>query len=284
VLAAATAALRLGDTEWAAEALAAAGPVAREGGLFFMPWLSPSDLAGLVALCLDRGIVTDYAVEAVRRLGLRAPSQLPLHADWPWQVRVRLLGSNEILHAEESRSRPAPARRRVPDLLRALILLGPGEVEEHRLASALWPDKDADTARNALQAALYRLRKLLGTDALVRKDGRVAIDRSRCWIDLWALQEELRRGPGPDGDLTPGQPETVLELYQGPITTGTVLGPLELRVQADLRTRLLGVLVPHLKQLQREHQTSGAWRPLGWLAGDPALELEVGRALSSSIR
>src|SRR5688500_3865930 len=47
-------------------------------------------------------------------------------------------------------------------LLAWLALEGP--TSRLRLATLLWPDKDADAARNVLRQRLFRLRKTLGVD------------------------------------------------------------------------------------------------------------------------
>lgn len=52
----------------------------------------------------------------------------------------------------------------------------------------LWPELEADSARNALDLALHRLRKILKTkDAVLLVDGSVLLNRDAVWADTFAL-------------------------------------------------------------------------------------------------
>lgn len=104
-------------------------------------------------------------------------------------VQVGTLGRFGVCVA----ARPLEFARKVPkrplSVLKAIIALGSPGVCEHRLADALWPDSEGDAARQALNMALHRLRRLLGRPrAVVVRDGRVGLDPRLCRVDVWEFE------------------------------------------------------------------------------------------------
>jgi LuxR family transcriptional regulator, maltose regulon positive regulatory protein len=113
--------------------------------------------------------------------------------EWPWRFKVLVLGRFQVLKDDA----PIHASRRTPrkplELLQALIALGGTDVGAHVLTDALWPDSEGDAGYHALESALYRLRRLLGSNSAVTVVGsKLTIDRQQFWVDLWELQWELR--------------------------------------------------------------------------------------------
>ncbi|MGR9088924.1 MAG: AfsR/SARP family transcriptional regulator, partial [Gammaproteobacteria bacterium] len=93
------------------------------------------------------------------------------------------------------------------------------EVPENRLIDELWPDSDGDIGRSAFSTTVKRLRQLIGADALSVGDGRVSLDRRRCWTDVWAFEYELDRAEAAErsGDTESFMvcAEDAVALYQG---------------------------------------------------------------------
>lgn len=163
----------------------------REHGLFnTWQWL-PKPIARVCAYALEHGIEPDYVRELIRKRGLKPPS--PAVADWPWPVRIHTLGR----FAVEIDSIPMEYGHKPPKkplaLLKAIIALDGQGATEHQLIDALWPDEEADAAHEALNVALYRLRKLLGhAEAVQLHDGRLALDAGTCWVDALAFERLVR--------------------------------------------------------------------------------------------
>ena len=65
-------------------------------------------------------------------------------------------------------------RRLIPSVV-AGVLLG---------VVVLWSADDA--AVQALRTTLFRLRKLIGEEVILRQDGRLTLDPTCCWVDCWA--------------------------------------------------------------------------------------------------
>ncbi len=56
------------------------------------------------------------------------------------------------------------------------------------MIDALWPNEETDAARSAYGVALFRLRSLLGSHALLEtKGGSISINSNLVWIDAVAF-------------------------------------------------------------------------------------------------
>jgi LuxR family transcriptional regulator, maltose regulon positive regulatory protein len=163
--------------------------------------------------------------ELVRRQRLR-PRVPPLSIDaWPWPVEVTTLGRFGVLRERAplvvgGRTRQVPLR-----LLKALVALGPTDVSADGLAEAVWPDADADAARQVFDTTLHRLRKLLGSDQAIRvSDGMVWIDPWSCRVDLHVLGELATRLESAidagDAVAVARDTEGVLAVYRGAFLPG----------------------------------------------------------------
>lgn len=106
-------------------------------------------------------------------------------------VRVYTLGRFGLL----LNGKPVQFSRKVPrmplELLKALIAFGGCKIGTARLAEALWPDADGDTAIQSLDINLHRLRKLIGTEAVRREHGCLSLNPQVVWVDAWAFERGL---------------------------------------------------------------------------------------------
>lgn len=218
-------AFRRGHEAAGREALAQAFALARQGGYLEIAWLPRPVVAELCAEALRQGIETDYVRDMVRSRRL-IPETPPLDLEsWPWPVRVYTLGRFEVLRDDAPLGYGRKPPRRPLQLLRALIALGGTDVAQSRLVDLLWPDQDAGAGHEALTIALHRLRQLLGGDTVVQQEGRLSIDRRRCWVDASAFEEALRalRAPGADRQrAATAHRERALALYAGHFLVGDI--------------------------------------------------------------
>jgi len=151
----------------------------------------PPVMSQLCAKALEFGIEVDYVRDLVRKRNLLPPEgSLQDLDDWPWPVRINTLGRFSLIRDGEPVRFSGKAQKRPLELLKALIALGGREVSTNKLVDNLWPDSDGDMAQNSFNAALHRLRKLIGVkDALTLQDGRLSLDPRYCRVDLWAFEE-----------------------------------------------------------------------------------------------
>ncbi|MFV2082546.1 MAG: BTAD domain-containing putative transcriptional regulator, partial [bacterium] len=185
----------------------------------FPMWRS-SVMSRLFARAQEYGIEVDYARDIIRRRKLVPPVDTLQGLDnWPWPVRINTLGPFSLIRDDKPIRFSGKAQRRPLDLLKALIAFGGREVSSERLMDALWPDSDGDMAQNSFNAALHRLRKLMGIkEALTLQDGRLSLDPRYCWVDLWAFEDACEAADeafsdGQPGDDFPGMAKRAIDLF-----------------------------------------------------------------------
>ncbi|WP_137128347.1 winged helix-turn-helix domain-containing protein [Roseomonas sp. HF4] len=235
---AAYAALRRGDVPEALDHLRPAWRVARECGFRHGPMLfcCGDMMARLAALALEHGVEPEVAREVVLRNDLKAPPEAG--AAWPWALRIRTLGSFEIERTDAPLPSSRKESRRLLELLRLLAAHGSTPLAQERVADALWPDSDGDAARNALDNALHRLRKMLGgDDRVLLRQGALQLSPQRCWTDVGALEALLARlETCPTGEIV-GHGAAIRALYRAPLLPDEAL-PLVMERRAMLHRRV----------------------------------------------
>jgi len=138
---------------------------------------------------LENSIEVDYVQELVQKRGLGRQST-PVHIEaWPWAVKIYSLGRFTILVNNQPASVGRKAQHKPLELLKAIISQGGRDVSEEFLTSALWPDAEGDTARQAFDTTLHRLRKMLVHEQAIHlRDRRISLNPNYCWVDAWALE------------------------------------------------------------------------------------------------
>ena len=143
----------------------------------------------------------------------------------------------------------ARAQRKPLELLKALVALGGETIAAEKLGESLWPDTEGDQASSALSTTLYRLRKLIGPDALILRDGRLTLDREKCWVDSWAFAGYLRNSSKAVAERDEAAAwehmEGALALYRGPFLDGEFDPPEIL----SAREKLHGLYLRHIEEV-----------------------------------
>ena len=247
---------------------------ARRKNIIFSNWERDEVMAELCVRALEHGIETDFVRHLVSRRRL-VPREPPQHLDnWPWQLDIDTFGHFEVRVDGAPLRFSGKSQKRPLALLKAIIALGGRDVPETRLSDALWPDAEGDTAQQSLATTLHRLRQLVGTDAIQRRDGFLGLDVARCRVDLWACErhldsvESLLSNDGavariPPND-TPPEGETsqdprvalqalhsALALYRGPFLDGEAYVDWALPARERVRHRVLRQILAVADALQR---------------------------------
>jgi len=194
-------------------------------------------LQTLCAAAMEAGIEVDHVSEVIAAHGL-APPRYAM-AQWPWPIRLRLLGKFSLAIAGKEVPFKGKMQKRPLELLGALVASGRGEVDAVWLRDRLWPDADGAAARTALDTTLYRVRKLLRSDTAIQlSGGLVRLDRTVLWTDAWALKAlaEEARGLGPHVQRRRVEQLAVclFDLYGGPFC-GEEAAPCTLRARDQCR-------------------------------------------------
>ncbi len=196
----------------------------REYGYTHFLWWRPAAMARICAYALDEGIEVDYVRDLIKRRGLAAEGPPTLVEGWPWMFRVRALGGFQLLRYDAPVGTTGKAQKRPLELLKVLIATGGERVSEAAVIEAMWPRIDGDSAHRSFTTTLHRLRKLLGDDAAVTlHEGKLALDRRRFWVDVWAFEQAVdevdrlvKRSRGaPETSQVERLADRVMELYRG---------------------------------------------------------------------
>jgi LuxR family transcriptional regulator, maltose regulon positive regulatory protein len=188
-----------------------------------LQWLNflracPQVAATLCALALEHGIEEAFVREVIGARGLEA-GRRDL-ASWPWPIRIMTLGRFAIeLNGAELVFRGKVAKKPL-ELLQFIIASSGSDVSTDTATFAIWRELDGDNAKAALNVALHRLRKLLGSDdAVLLELGRLSLNERLVWVDCLAF-EQLAESVGSVRDtLLPAAAATAaraaLALYAG---------------------------------------------------------------------
>lgn len=211
-------------------------------------------LPAVLDRALTLGIEPGQVREIIRAFGIKAPPKAG--ADWPWPLRMRVLGGFELLINDAPLATTRKPPRKLLALLKALACAGPAGATEAELHDWLWPDSEADSARKALDVSLHRLRSLLGEqEAVGTGKGRVFLNRSRVRVDAWAF-EALAHG-APESTLSI---EEISALYPGNVLPEDVDAVWSVSCRERLRETFNRLILAHAARLETAVQFAQALR------------------------
>lgn len=199
-------------------------------------------------------------------------------------IRLRALGALDLRDVNEQELRSVLAQRRRVALLAYLALATPREMHSRdSLVALFWPEYDSEHARNALSQAVHFLRRSLGADVFVSRNGdAVGVNREQVWCDAVAFEELLATGRVADA----------VDLYRGDLLEGFHISDESEfeRWLASERARYADLFAKALERLAEERERAsdpaGAvvyWRRLANRAPyNSRLALRLMRALVSA--
>lgn len=236
-------ALVRGKRRWGIPLLRKTLAMAKQRGYVNRPLWTPDIMTRLFTTALEHDIEVDYVRHLIRKRRLVPPGGDAMPDAWPWPVRIQTLGGFGVLVDDKPIPFTTKVQRKPLALLKVLIALGGRDVRDDALAAELWPAAEGDLATQALDTTVHRLRKLLGEDAIVRRDGGIALDARRVWVDMWAFERELavaeEASRGNDTSPAQGALERLLRLYRGEFLPGEADPPAVLSVRERLRAKFL---------------------------------------------
>ena len=179
-------------------------------------WFPKDVMTRLCSEALRADIEVDYTQNIILKRKL-LPSDLHME-NWPWSIRVYTLGSFRLVVDGQAHSLAGKAQYKPLKLLKILVALGGQDVKEEKITELLWPDAEGDSAHSAFTTTLSRLRKLLGEDSISVKSGRLSLNKLRCWVDVWVLEEsfEQLQMAGDDSLDLRAYADKIVSLYRGP--------------------------------------------------------------------
>ena len=128
-------------------------------------------LSMLANAALHRGSEARVTRALVGLWRLTPPADDHVHEDWPYPIQIRCLGGFAIdRDGDPVRASAGKAQRKPLELLWLLVAADGRGLAQDFVADQLWPDLDGDRAMHTLRTTLYRLRKLVGADAVVQEN------------------------------------------------------------------------------------------------------------------
>lgn len=226
----------------------------KQQGYINVPGWRVCMMAMLCKKALENGVEVEYIRDLIRSHGLQPPCP-PLECEnWPWAVKIYTLGRFSVVKEGKSLyTTNGKVHGKPLALLKALIAFGGREVSEAQLIDALWPDAEGDAGRQVLRITLHRLRSMLGNDKAVQlKDGRITLDASYCWVDIWAFERLISQAETSKLTSNSGKAHN---LYQGHFLSKDIEYPWALAIRERLHSKFLR----HLETLGRYWENAGDW-------------------------
>jgi DNA-binding SARP family transcriptional activator len=108
-------------------------------------------------------------------------------------IELHTLGALELRDAEAQALHAILAQPKRVALLVYLTLATPrGFHRRDTLIALFWPEHDTDHARNSLNQSVHALRRALGVDTIVSRNGDArSVDPKHDWCDAVAFEEAL---------------------------------------------------------------------------------------------
>jgi DNA-binding SARP family transcriptional activator len=127
-------------------------------------------------------------------------------------IRLRTLGGVDLLDSEGHELRALLAQPKRLALLAYLALATPrGFHRRDTLLALLWPEHDSEHARNSLSQSIHVLRRHLGQEVIVSRNGdAIGLNWQDVWCDAVAFEEAIDACRFPEA----------LELYRGELLEG----------------------------------------------------------------
>ena len=147
-------------------------------------WRSPIR-ARLLGFALKHAILPQVARQWIREKRLAPPAGFA--GEWPMPVRIKALGGLDVEVDDPQALAPGGGKPPVKlrELLAVLVVRRRQGATQAELSDWLWPDVDGDKAASSLKVAVHRLRAWLGHDAVVLRNGVLALNELCVGCDLW---------------------------------------------------------------------------------------------------
>lgn len=191
----------------------------------------------LANVALNRGAEVGVTRRLIALWDLPPPQRTNVHSEWPYRVNISCLGRFTIqLDGHRISTGSGKAQRKPRELLFHLIIANGRDLEQGWLADELWPDADGDQSIHSLTTTIYRLRKLIGAQAVIHADSHVRLNPLCVSTDLGRLRDALRLV----GDETLPTTDRMaafdlaLQLHQGPLLPGIAMAPVVIERQRQL--------------------------------------------------
>jgi len=228
-------------------------------------WWHPEVMSDLCGRALEGGMEPGYVERMIRNHRLLPPAWTEDLDCWPRPLRLFTLGRFEL--NRDGRAVDLAGKRKVIELLKALVSLEGTAIRQERVTDLLWPGADGDDGHNSFKMTLSRLRRLLPDEAIHFQDGILTLNRRLLWADVWAferlyddasgmwLKSRETGNSGKEAKRAIELTHKALSLYAGSFLPGDLDQPWTVSQRERLRTKLLRLTLITGKH----HEEKGKW-------------------------
>jgi DNA-binding SARP family transcriptional activator len=220
-------------------------------------YLNRGQMSRLLSVAFEQGLHPEYVrrVVVVRKL---TPPREARDSDWPWALQVYALGEFELRREGKALEFSRKVPRKPLQVLKFLVANSARRVREAAIVDALWPAEAPAAGGRAFATALHRLRRLIGEEAVLLRDGMVELNADRVWVDARHFEH-----------LALSDPTAAIAFYRGPLLPGAHVEDWTLEPRERLRRRFIQAV----EALGAPYMDRGKWKPAYDLY-ERALEVE----------
>jgi len=158
--------------------------LAEKRGYDSHPWWNEKNISLLYEFALNENINTDYIISCIKKRKLNKYFNFIEYDNWDWPVKIYTFGECRIIINGKKLVLTGKSQRKPLALLKAIISLGAWKINQSSLAEKVWPDSDGTESMRSLKVTVHRLRKILGTETILIKDGYIGLNTDQVWIDV----------------------------------------------------------------------------------------------------
>jgi len=224
--------------------------LARRHGYINRPLWTPTILGRLLIAALEHGIEIEYVQRLIRTRHLAPPPAAAALDAWPWPVEIRTLGKFALSVQDKPLSSRGKQQRKPLDLLKLLIVGGEHGLPVEQAIDALCPEMSGKGAYKSYAMALHRLRRLIGEDSVLTRDGRVSLNPRMCRVDAWVFEALLAGDTLGAPDPARSPIERAAQLYAGPFLNDEAGDPAITVFRERLHRKYLDAILSHGRALE----------------------------------
>jgi len=149
-----------------------------------------------------------------------------------YPLSIYTLGQFQVLWKEKPVRFTSRGVSQIQVMLAMIAAGGAAGTTRGELVDHLWPEDEGDNSETNLRTALYRLRQLIGKEALIHSDQRYRLSSDVAWEDSQHFEAAARAVLS--GAAASPDPQSVLNLYGGDFLPG-FQAPIIVRRRETLR-------------------------------------------------
>ncbi|MDH5229573.1 MAG: hypothetical protein OEY38_05900, partial [Gammaproteobacteria bacterium] len=170
-----------GNHENGVYALQKALALGRDHNFLVSIFMLPDILTELCVTALENKIEEDYVSKLINHNNL-TPESPPVHLEnWPWKLKIYVKNQFKAVVEQKEISLSGKTRK----LMEILIDCQGRNVDEGKIKDILWPHAEGDKADQNFKTTLHRTRKVIGNETITLKNGKVSLNKNKCWVDVW---------------------------------------------------------------------------------------------------